>query len=67
MKTRTGLEVMNLEFIVRLKIMRNEWWLADRCPQAVILHKVDTYPQAANQCALFESETVLKFYNLVSS
>ena len=43
---------MKLESILRLKIMRNDWLLADMCPQA------------ANHCALFESETVLKFYNL---
>ena len=49
---RPGLEVIKLEFIVRLKIKRNDWLIADMCPQA------------ANHCALFESETVLKFYNL---
>ena len=36
-----GLEVIKLEFILRLKIKRNDWLLAD------------TYPQAANHCALF--------------
>ena len=36
-----GLEVINLEIILRLKIKGNDWLLADRCPQA------------ANQCALF--------------
>ena len=29
-----GLEVLNLEFILRLKIKRNDWLLADTCPQA---------------------------------
>ena len=36
-----GLEVIKLEFILRLKIKRNDWLLADTCPQA------------ANHCALF--------------
>ena len=36
-----GLEVINLEFILRLKIKRNDWLLADTCPQA------------ANHCCLF--------------
>ena len=48
----TGLEVIKLEFILRLKIKRNDWLFADTCPQA------------ANHCAYFESEPVLKFYNL---
>ena len=38
---RTGLEVIKLEFILRLKIKRNDWLLAGTCPQA------------ANHCALF--------------
>ena len=29
-----GLEVIKLEFILRLKIKRNDWLLADKCPQA---------------------------------
>ena len=37
---RAGLEVINLEFILRLKIKRNDWLLVDTCPQA------------ANHCAL---------------
>ena len=44
--------LVKLEFILKLKIKRNNWLLADTCPQA------------ANHCALFEFETVLKFYNL---
>ena len=36
-----GLEVIKLEYILRLKIKRNDWLLADTCPQA------------ANHCALF--------------
>ena len=36
-----GLEVIKLEFILRLKIKRNDWLLADTCPQA------------ANHCDLF--------------
>ena len=38
---RPGLEVIKLEFILKLKIKRNDWLLADACPQA------------ANHCALF--------------
>ena len=30
----TGLEVIKLEFILRLKIKRNDWLFADTCPQA---------------------------------
>ena len=36
-----GFEVIKLEFILRLKIKRNDWLLADTCPQA------------ANHCTLF--------------
>ena len=36
-----GLEVIKLEFILKLKIKRNDWLLADMCPQAT------------NQCSLF--------------
>ena len=36
-----SLEVIKLEFILRLKIKRNDWLFADTCPQA------------ANHCALF--------------
>ena len=38
---RPGLEVVKLEFILKLKIKHNDWLLADTCPQA------------ANHCALF--------------
>ena len=31
---RSGLEVIKLEFILRLKIKRNDWLFADTCPQA---------------------------------
>ena len=41
MPSTSGLEVIKLEFILRLKIKRNDWLLADTCPQA------------ANQYALF--------------
>ena len=30
------LEVINLEFILRFKIKRNDWLPADMCPQAAI-------------------------------
>ena len=40
-KENPGLEVIKLEFILRLKIKRNDWLLADTCRQA------------ANHCALF--------------
>ena len=39
--TTAGLEVKKLQFILKLKIKRNDWPLAD------------TYPQAANHCTLF--------------
>ena len=39
-----GPEVIKLEFNLKLKIKRNDWLLADMCPQA------------ANHCALFEFE-----------
>ena len=44
--------LIKLKCSLRLKIKRNDWLLADTCPQA------------ANHCALFESENELKFYNL---
>ena len=47
-----GLEVIEIQFILRLKIKHNDWLVADTCPPA------------ANHCAFFESETVIKFYNL---
>ena len=31
---QTGLEVINLEYSLRLKIKRNDWLLAGKCPQA---------------------------------
>ena len=40
-KSTPGLEVIKLEFILRLIIKRNDWLFADTCPQA------------ANHCALF--------------
>ena len=36
-----GPEVIKLEFILKLKIKRNDWLIADMCPQA------------ANHCTLF--------------
>ena len=38
---RSDLDVIKFEFILRLKIKRNGWMLADTCPQV------------ANHCALF--------------
>ena len=40
-RERAGLEVIKLELILTLKIKRNDWLLADTCPQAT------------NHCALF--------------
>ena len=40
-KLLSGLEVIKLEFILKLKIKHNDWLLADTCLQA------------ANHCALF--------------
>ena len=31
---RSGLKVIKLEYILRLKIKRNDWLIADTCPQA---------------------------------
>ena len=31
---RSGLKVIELEYILRLKIKRNDWLIADTCPQA---------------------------------
>ena len=39
--TNTGLKVIKLEYSLKLKIKRNDWLLADTCPQA------------ADYCALF--------------
>ena len=39
--SRPGLKVIKLEFILRLKIKRNDWLLAKTCLQA------------ANDCSLF--------------
>ena len=51
-KEQPSLKDIKLELIVKLKIKRNDWLLADMCPQA------------ANHCTLFEFETVLKFITL---
>ena len=40
-KHRAGLEVIKLEYNLKLKIKHNDWLLVDTCPQA------------ANHCALF--------------
>ena len=53
---RPGLEVIKLEFILRLKIKSNDWLLADTC--------VCKQPIIA---LYFESENVLKLYNLETS
>ena len=46
-----GLEVIKLEYSLRLKVKCNDWLLADTCrKQPIILY--------------FESENELKFYNL---
>ena len=47
LKRCSSLEVIKLEFILRLKIKRNDWLIVDKCPQAA------TRPQAANHCPLF--------------
>ena len=38
---KAGLKIIQLEYSLKLKIKRNDWLLADTCPQA------------ANHCALF--------------
>ena len=47
-----GLEVIKLEFILRLKIKNNDWLFATRVRKQSIIP------------LYFEFETVLKFYNL---
>ena len=47
-----GLEVIKLEYILRLKIKRNDWLLAARVRKQPII------------ALYFESENDLKFYNL---
>ena len=42
----SGLEVITFEFILKLKIKRNGWLLADTCPQAT------------NHCALLYSSFI---------
>ena len=49
-KKRPGLEVIKLEFILRLKIKHNGWLLADTCPKQPII------------ALYFESETVSLLY-----
>ena len=49
---KSGLEVIKFEFILRLKIKRNDWLFADTCPKQPTI------------ALYFESELVLKFYNL---
>ena len=55
-----GLEVIKLEYSLRLKIKRNDWLLADTLEYSLRLKikrndwlLADTCPQAANHCALF--------------
>ena len=50
--TRPCLEVIKLEYSIQVKIKRNDWLLADTCPQAAIIG------------LYFEIESELKFYNL---
>ena len=33
--TRTGFDVIELKYSLKLKIKRNDWLLVDTCPQAV--------------------------------
>ena len=54
-RSKPGLEVIKLEFILKLKPKHNDWLLANMSPQA------------ANHCALYEFETLLNFYNLEAS
>ena len=46
-----SLEVIKLEYSLKLKKKRNDSLLGDTCPQA------------SNHCTLFELENELKFYN----
>ena len=47
-----GLEVIKLDFNLKLKMMRNDWLLAERVRKQPIV------------ALYFEFESVLKFYNL---
>ena len=52
LKRSPGLQVIKLEYSLRLEINRNDWWLRTR---------VRKQP---NIVLYFESENELKFYNL---
>ena len=51
----TGIEVIKLEYSLRLKIKSNVWLLADTCPQA------------ANHCALYSRSYSLAFWSNVNN
>ena len=55
--SKSGPEVIKLEYSLKLKIKGNDWLLADMCPQACV-HKQPII------VLYFESENELKFYNL---
>ena len=50
-----GLEAINLEFILKLKIKNNDWLLADTWTRAREQPTIELY---------FDLETVLNIYNL---
>ena len=50
--SQSGLEVIKLEIMLKLKIKRNDWLLADMCPQAT------------NHCTLKVKSEVLVYYSV---
>ena len=46
-----GLEVIKLEFILRLKIKSNDWLFADTCPQAANNYALKPRGQGQSNCA----------------
>ena len=59
--TQPGLEVIKLEFILKLKIKCNDWLLAESAMIGCLWTRVRKQPTIA---LYFESVTVLKLYNL---
>ena len=57
----SGLEVIKLEFILRLKIKHNDWLLAESAMIGCLGTRVHKQPIIA---LYFESENELKIYNL---
>ena len=61
----SDLEVIKLQFILKLKIKCNDWLLADTCVRKQLISALN-FKQLII-ALYFEFETVLKFYNLKAS